>query len=269
MPSDYKEWNNMIAADNEYFVLYMPFNSSYTQIINSTYFSQPFEGVDGIFTEVNNLPYVTVDNATLFLDELVNGTSQVAESWGSYSIKYIVVYNNVQSTYNMSDILNSLSSQNGLTEVVTLPNVIVYENQYAKPVVYAANPDTTTKITYQDPTTYNVVANSTSPYLLILNQVYSNGWVASVNGTTLPNTDHNKTDDGFNGWYINYTGTMNIKIYYAPQTIYLASTIVSITTIIAIALYLTVATARNVKRSHTKVQAQIVKIKQNQSTTDG
>jgi hypothetical protein len=128
----------------------------------------------------------------------------------------------------MDNILNRLSSQNGLKEVVRLPNVIVYENLYAKPVVYAEDSGTTTKITYHDPTTYEILANSTSPYLLVLNQAFSNNWVASVNGTILPSSVHFQNDDGFNGWYINYTGAMNIKIYYAPQTIYLASTLVSV-----------------------------------------
>ena len=249
MPSDYTEWNSKIAAGNQYFVLYMPFTSQHAQIVNNTDFY--LFGVNGVFTEVNNLPYVSVSNSTLFLSELFNGTSQVAESWGSYSIKYVVVYTNVYSLYNMDDILNRLSSQNGLTEIVKLPTVVVYENQYAKPIVYATNSETTTEITYQDPTTYNVIANSTIPYMIILNQVYSNGWVASVNGTMLPNTAHIQNDDGFNGWYINETGTMNIKIYYSPQTVYFASTLVSISVIIAIALYLVITTIRDVRRSNT------------------
>lgn len=150
----------------------------------------------------------------------------------------------------MDDILNRLSSQTGLTEVVKLPNVIVYENEYAKPVVYASNSEASTKITYQDPTTYNIIANSTVPYLLILNQVYSDGWVATVNGTALPASAHIKNNDDFNGWSINDTGTMNIKLYYAPQTTYFASILVSISVIIAIVLYLVVSTVRDFTRSH-------------------
>jgi hypothetical protein len=262
MPSDYKNWNNLVVADNDYFVLYVPMSSS-AQIINSSYFSLPYEGVNGIFTNINNLPYVKESDANLFLNELFTENSQVAEHWGSYSIKYVVVYTNIQSSYNMDNILNRLSSQNGLKEVVRLPNVIVYENLYAKPVVYAEDSGTTTKITYHDPTTYEVLANSTSPYLLVLNQAFSNNWVASVNGTILPSSVHFQNDDGFNGWYINYTGAMNIKIYYAPQTIYLASTLVSVSTIIVIVLYLIVVTVRDVRRSR-----KILEIEKNKQNGD-
>lgn len=248
MPYDYIEWNNMVAADNDYFVLYIPTTAN-AQIMNSSYFSLPYEGVNGIFTNVNNLPYVKDSNAILFLNQLINENSQIAEHWGYFSIKYIVVYTNIQSIYNMSEILNRLSSQNGLTEVVKLPNVTVYKNEYATPVVYSANSGAITKIIYHDPTTYDIIANSTSQYFLILNQVYSDSWEASVNGTMLPNSVHFQYNNGFNGWYINYTGTMNIKLFYSPQTIYFASTLVSISLMVVIVLYLFVTTIRDYKRS--------------------
>jgi len=247
-PSGYTEWNNAVAADNEYFVLYVPPALGNTQIMNTSYFSQPYEGVSsGVFTQVNNLPYVSASNTTLFLNELINGSSEVGESWGSYSIKYIVVYTNVQSTYNMTDLLSRLSTQNGIVKVANLTDVIVYENIFAKPIVYSNSSSTTTEITYHDPTTYKVQANSTSPYFLVLNQAYSTGWTATVNGTKL--TTHIEDSNGFNSWYINYTGNMTIDIYYEPQTAYIASMIISIIVIILISLYVILATIRNVRRN--------------------
>lgn len=250
MPSDYVDWSRLVNVDNNYFVLYVPMSVN-AIVMNASYFSQDYEGVAGVFTEVNNLPYVKASNATLFLDELFSGNSKVVEQWGYFSIKYIVVYTNIQSSYNMDEILSRLSSQNGLTEVVKLPNVTVYENKYAKPVVYAADSNATINIIYHDPTSYDIIANSTSQYLLVLNQVYSESWVASVNGTTLPISAHFQNNDGLNGWYVNYTGLMNIKIYYAPQTIYFASTLVSISVIVAVVLYLVVTTVKDFKLSQT------------------
>jgi hypothetical protein len=248
IPPGYIEWSNAVAADNEYFVLYVPLVANNVQIMNTCYFSLPYEGIiSGIFTQVNNLPYVSASNTTLLLNQLFNGSSEVGESWGSYSIKYIVVYTNVQSVYNMTALLSRLSTQDGIVKVANLTNVIVYQNNFAKPIVYANNSDTSTKIVYHDPVTYKVQANSTSPYSLILNQVYSAGWTASINGTRL--TTHTEDNNGFNSWYINYTGTMTIDIYYEPQTNYLASMTASIAVLIVILLYLVLATVRNIKRT--------------------
>ena len=250
-PSGYTEWVNAVAADNEYFVLYVPPFLGNAQITNTSYFSLPFEGVNGaIFTQINDLPYVSPANGTIFINQLFNGSAEVGEQWGVCSIKYIVVYTNVQSEYNLTDLFSRLSAQNGIVKVANLTDVIVYQNNFAKPIVYANNSNALTKIVYHDPVTYKVQANSTSSFFLILNQVYSAGWTASVNGTNL--STHLKNNNGFNSWYINYTGTMTIDIYYEPQTTYIASMTISIVVILSVSLYLILATVRKVRRNQTK-----------------
>jgi hypothetical protein len=247
IPSGYIEWSNVVTADNEYFVLYLPPSIFNAQITNTSYFSQLYEGVSGVFTSVNNLPYVSASNNTMFVNELINGSSEVGESWGSYSIKYIVVYTNVQSIYNMTNLLSRLSTQSGIVKVANLTDTVVYQNNFAKPIVYANSSSTSTEITYHDPTTYKVQAHSTSPYFLVLNQIYSAGWTASVNGTKL--TTHIEDSNGFNSWYVNYTGNMSIDLYYEPQTTYIASMIASIVVIISVSVYVILATVRNVKQA--------------------
>ena len=190
------------------------------------------------------MPFVSSSNTTLLLSELFNGSSEVAEPWGACSIKYIVVYTNVQSTYNMTDLLSRLSAQSGIEKVAILPSVVVYQNEYAMPIIHTNSSDAAIQITYHDPTSYSVLVNSTSPFLLTLNQVYSTGWQASVNGTTLPSADHIKEDNGFNSWLINYTGTMTIDVNYEPQTTYFSSILVSSGIIIVILLYLFIVTLR-------------------------
>ncbi len=252
IPSGYTEWSNVVAGDNEHFVLCLPGGNVF--IGNTGYFSDsygPYGRVNGvIYSEVNNLPSVSASNSSLLLNELLGNNSQVGEIWGSFSIKYIVVYTNVGAPYNVTAILSSLSVQSGIVKVASFPDVVVYQDEYAKPVVYSDNSNATVEITYHDPTTYKIQANSTSPYLLVLNQVYSSAWIASVNGTKL--TTNNENSDGFNSWYINYTGSMAIDIYYEPQTTYIISWIASVVVLISVSVYIILATVRNLKRVRKK-----------------
>lgn len=250
IPPDYSAWTNFVKADDDYFVLYVPLNTA-ALIKDNANFAVPYQGVNGEIFVLNDLPYVSVFNTTILLNELVEGNSdnsslQVSESWGSYSIKYIVVYTNVEGSENITTLL---SRQSGIKEVATLTDVVVYEDIYAKPVVYTDSSNATTEITSQNPTMYKIQANSTAPYNLMLNQAYSTGWRASVNGTEL--TTHFETDNGFNGWYVNYTGNMKVDIYYEPQTTYLVSLIISTITITSILTYLVITTVLKYRRRKT------------------
>jgi hypothetical protein len=247
IPSDYSAWSNFVKVDDDYFVLYVPLSTS-VLIKDNANFALPYQGVNGQIFVLDDFPYVSVFNTTILLNELVEGnlqnnSLQVGENWGSYSIKYIVVYTNVEGADNITRIL---SRQSGIVEVVSLKDVVVYENTYAKPVVYTNSSNASTKIISQDPTMFKIIANSTSPYTLMLNQAYSSGWLASVNGTKL--TTHFETDNGFNGWYVNYKGNMAIDIYYEPQTTYIISMIISIITIILILIYLVIVTVLKYRR---------------------
>jgi hypothetical protein len=248
IPSGYLEWSNVVGGDNEHFVLCLPGGGS-APIGNTSYFSQtygPYGQVNGvIYYGINNLPYVSSSNGSLLLNELLESNSQVGKIWGSFSIKYVVVYTNVGAPYNVTEILNRLSTQLGIIKVASFPDVVVYQDLYAEPVVYADSSNATVEITYHDPTSYKVLVNSTSPYFLVLNQAYSTGWTASVNGTKLP--AHIKDSNGFNSWYINYTGNMAINIYYEPQTTYIVSMTVSIVMLLSISLYVILATVRKIR----------------------
>jgi hypothetical protein len=257
IPSSYVNWNSVVAANDEYFVLYLPVLPGNAQIANTSYFSQVSEGVNGgIFTNVNDLPYVSASNTTLFLNQLLNGDSDLGERWGLCSIKYIVLYTNVQNTdqiaYNMTDIMGRLSQQSGIVETANFPDVVVFQNTYAKPVVYSNSLNATTKIAYHDPTSYRVEVTSTSPYLLVLNQAYSTSWTAFVNNTLLSANAHTKDDNDFNCWYVNCTGTMTIDIYYEPQTIYFVSTLISSGVLAAVLFCLVFATVIRVWRGRKK-----------------
>jgi hypothetical protein len=236
IPPDYTAWSNYVDADDNYFVLYVPFNVNVLIADNAT-FGQPYQGVNGGIFALNDLPYVSIFNTTILLNELVNGNLnesnlQVGESWGNKSVKYIVVYTNIDGTNTISQIL---SQQTGIEEIVKTQNVVVYENTYAKPIIHTDESSVSIEIIYHDPVTYKVQSNSTDSYTLVLNQAYSTGWTASVNGTKLPSPV--ETNNGFNSWYINYTGNVTIELYYEPQKTYVISMIISSATIIMIVAY--------------------------------
>jgi hypothetical protein len=247
-PPSYTQWSNSLASDNTFFVLYVTSELGRAQIPSINYFSQMYEGVDGaVFTEINDLPYIT--NTTTFINELFTGSNNISEQWGLFSIKYIVIYTNIDPGYNSTDLISRLSNQNGMVEIVNLPDIIVFKNENAEPVVYSESSNAKVEITYHNPTSYKITANSTSPYLLTLNQLYSSGWTASVNGVTLSPSEHINDTNGFNGWYINQTGNMSISIYYQPQTTYLIAFLISSGVIVAMASCIVIITVLKRKQS--------------------
>jgi hypothetical protein len=252
MPSGYIDWEKAINAStrDDYFVLYMGLALN-DPILNTTYFSEAYQGVNCVIYEgVNTVPAISAASTNLLMNEFVSNP-QVGQRWGSYGIKYVVFYTNVDNAWALPKSVNRLSEEDGFVQVANFTDVLVFEDLYAKPIVYSASSAAVTKITYHDPTTYDVEANSTEPFTLILNQAYSDGWVASVNGVSLPITSHvNAT--GFNSWTINETGSLTIKLYYEPQTVYLISISISVAVIIAIVLCIILITVRNARRSSAK-----------------
>jgi hypothetical protein len=74
-------------------------------------------------------------------------------------------------------------------------------------------------ITYSEisPVEYEVNTTSAEPFVLILSQNFDNGWDAYVNGVQIPQSLHFTVNGYCNAWLINETGTLNIKLYFAPQ----------------------------------------------------
>jgi hypothetical protein len=63
--------------------------------------------------------------------------------------------------------------------------------------------------------------NITEPFYVLLTESYDNGWKAFINGKEqIPDTYHFTVDNFANGWYINKTGSFNIKLYFEPQKYY-------------------------------------------------
>jgi hypothetical protein len=254
MPQDYTQWSKAVGADDEFFVLYITSEIGRAQILNTDYFSQMFQGVNGaVYTEVNALPNVAPLNSTFLIDQLFSGSENISEQWGNLSIKYVVLYKNVDSGYTNKEVIARLSYQTGMVKLYDLENVIVFRNDNAKPVVYSDSPGSSVSIVRHDPTLYEVRVASTKPYLLTLNQFYSVGWTASVDGVRVPASSHIKDSNGFNSWYIDQTGSnRTVTLYYEPQTSYLVVILFSAGVVLAMVAYIVIATvlkARKVNRS--------------------
>jgi len=272
IPPGYFEWSNHVITDNEHFVLYLPYLSGGTgnvQIANTTYFSGTYQGVNSaIYFRINDLPYVSVSNTSLIMKDVLNGSAQLAERWGSSGIKYIVVYTNLIAPYKMSDLLKTLSMQRGLVKVVALPHVVVYQDEYAKPLVTADN--AVTRITYHDPTSYLVQATCTTPFLLTLDQTFSDEWQALVNGSVVPPRDHlsisNSLGVPVNGWQIRQCGHLEINLYYTPQAGYIASLTTSIGGLLAIVAFVVLAQVRDTLSSSKRRRTGVTPIPDSRET---
>ena len=90
-----------------------------------------------------------------------------------------------------------------------------------------------------NPTKYIVNCNSTYSFFLVFSETYSTDWVAYVNGKQLPEKDHFVANGFANAWYINTTGTFDIRLEYFPQNYFYLGGTLSLTSIVLITLYLT------------------------------
>jgi hypothetical protein len=59
------------------------------------------------------------------------------------------------------------------------------------------------------------------PFYIVFTESYDNGWKAFVDEKEqIPDKYHFMINDFANGWYINKTGSFNIKLYFEPQKYY-------------------------------------------------
>ncbi len=68
------------------------------------------------------------------------------------------------------------------------------------------------------PTCYELVINSTGPFMLSFSESFNDQWIAEVNNNGMSSNYYPIPLYGtINGYWINETGVLNIKIYYEPQ----------------------------------------------------
>jgi len=158
--------------------------------------------------------------------------------------------------YNFSHILSFLKQQRDIKLIKNLGPLWLFENQQTVKMIYATNAlyfnlqpgdfyflVTSDKfvplkqaviserkflirefyqpnITYQEinPTLYEVyVKNATTPYILVFNQRFDNGWVAYINGTSIDSHKHFIANYFANAWFIERKGDYTVTLVYSPQ----------------------------------------------------
>ena len=240
IPKDYRTWLLDANASKEYFVMYLPGGSN-ALIQNNSVFGGNYHGVNGaIFYQLNSLPFIS--NSTAQIASLLdNSTSQLAGEWGSLSIKYIVIYENVVAPYNQTALNSDLSRQVGLVRIYQSPDLLVFENQLAVPVVHSTSSSVPVQIIQQSPTDILVRTSSSRPFELVLNQVYNHAWVASVRGNgSVARVLYTAYNQSLNAWQVDATGPVEVDISYSYQVPFLISLIVAITVIVASVTFLIV-----------------------------
>jgi hypothetical protein len=82
--------------------------------------------------------------------------------------------------------------------------------------------------TEHSPTSYEVNADSKGPFILALLESYDSSWKLYVNGRMVSETSHLEVNDYANGWLINETGNLMIRIEYQTQSLISTSIIASV-----------------------------------------
>jgi len=78
------------------------------------------------------------------------------------------------------------------------------------------------------PTSYQANAYSKGIFFLVLSETCDSSWKLTVNGTTVSENKHLKTNAFANGWLVENTGNLVITIEYETQKLLAASVVVSV-----------------------------------------
>jgi hypothetical protein len=98
-----------------------------------------------------------------------------------------------------------------------------------------------------DPTKYVVhVSNALAPFFLTLSEAFHPGWRAvygesswlqSFDENSIPSQYHFIADGYSNSWYVNRTGTFTITLYFFPQSLFYAGSVISLSTFVALVVF--------------------------------
>ena len=84
------------------------------------------------------------------------------------------------------------------------------------------------------PGKYEVAIDTSEPLQIVLSESYYPGWIAKVDGQTIPSE---RIYGFFNGWYIEKTGEYEVTLEFTPSTQRKAGRIISLFTLVGIVLF--------------------------------
>jgi hypothetical protein len=99
---------------------------------------------------------------------------------------------------------------------VVKPIILLRENK----TVSSINP-INVEVKTIDPTHYQaIVTGATEPYTLVFNELFHNGWRASIDNQNIPDEKHIEMNGYANAWFVDKTGNYTVDLYFTPQKYY-------------------------------------------------
>ncbi|MEM2911830.1 MAG: hypothetical protein QW146_04920 [Candidatus Bathyarchaeia archaeon] len=130
-------------------------------------------------------------------------------------------------------------------------SLVIFRNEKYRGTIYVSNTTNFLEIEQISPVEWNVKVNASESFLLTFTEPYDKLWRAYVNGKELKPFP---IMDLVNGFQINDTGILNIRLYYTLQDYNNVGWAISLTTFFACTAYLAY--------SHTKPKQLLKKLKQ-------
>jgi hypothetical protein len=143
----------------------------------------------------------------------------------TYGLQQIYMADNILDYSTINDIYKTTES----LEWNTLNHSAFVEASYkAKLQSETMSPPKNLTWRKESPTLYEVQVKSEAPFILVFLQNYDRNWRVYVNSHQIPDENHLKVNAFANGWLIEETGNLKIKIEYETQKLIRASAILSI-----------------------------------------
>lgn len=131
-----------------------------------------------------------------------------------------------------------------------VPTEIKQNMQESGPWYLPSNSDDALSYSFTmvNPTRYVGEVNSTSPFILILNQEFNTNWVAHIDGEAVDSTSHFQANGYANAWYIDKPGSFDVVLEYRGQNYFYAGMGISALTFVGCLCYLGSGPLKNLFR---------------------
>ena len=168
-----------------------------------------------------------------------------------YSSSRVIIANSSQMIHYLSysnyDVRNSLI----ITPYNNLYNLSSDQTRFLYSIIPYLHKAKVISISQINSENFQVIVNSSGPFLLVFSQTFSPYWMVYVNGTELPSQYHFVAYGFANAWYINKSGLLQIEVTLPVQKYaeYLYLKYIGISLLVLITIY-TVLKIIEVRRKH-------------------
>jgi len=214
-----------------------------TEIIDPNIF---VPSIMGISTLYGSAPHYGLKHTREFIRRLIDLLNympwdkniNIGRIVGEANVRYIVV----DRKRTQTDQIESLYRQEGLREIISNDHLLVFENDFCKPLIYT---DKGTQLSYikNNPCDYTVhIKNAKQPFMLVFSQSYHPMWRAYVDGQEVEPVLYNSF---LNGFPIDKTGDFDVRIHFKGQDYANIGIVISSVSFIAVLIYLIYSSVRS------------------------